>query len=59
MPKLIKVKDALINIKIKKDLKVQIQDYASKQGVTVTDLITMFIESTLKNKVNTLENKVN
>jgi hypothetical protein len=47
-----KVKDARIIINIKKELKTKIQEYAAKNGVTVTDLLTEFIEScTLKNKV--------
>lgn len=44
-----KVKNALINIKIKAELKQKIQVYAAERGVTVTDLLTDFIESvTLK-----------
>lgn len=46
------VKDTVINFKLKRELREKIYAYAKEQGVTVTDLLTEFIENlTLKNKV--------
>lgn len=43
-----KIKNSVINFNIKKETREQFFEYAKKNGVTVTDLLTNFIELTLK-----------
>lgn len=51
MPKLVKVKNAILNIKLKAELKEKVKVFAESEGKTITDVLTEFIENlTLKTK---------